>query len=119
MVKRGTELQELLALCDAVPTQLDRFDVAVRTAMRELNDLLSVVATLRKEAGDTEFEDVRPDLRAFIDGSLLNRIGFVDSRAGMTVPLLRQLGDGLRQLRGDAGQLLAMERRVPTGGNPP
>ncbi len=110
MAQIGKELQELLDQCDAAPAALTQFEAAVRTAMRELNDLVALAARLQKEAADTEFEPVRPDLKAFIDGSLLNRIGFLALRVPAALTTLRQVGDGLRQLRTDCATLSARAR---------
>lgn len=112
----GKELQELLEQCAAAPSRLERYEAAVRTVLRELNDLVALAATLQKEAADTEFEAVRPDLKAFIDGSLLQRIGFVALRAPQVIATLRPLGQGLRDLRGDCEAMMQRARTEPPAG---
>lgn len=116
----GKELQELhraVAGAHAEGSALDVAREALRAAALAVNQLTSDVAALQKEAQDVEHEEVPPTVRAFVDGSLLQRTRYVLSRTTTIAHELRMLSQGVRDLEADCDSLDGTLRAL--AGDPP
>lgn len=107
----GKEWQELQAACAAADPELAAADAALRACLQAVGALASTTALLQREAADVEFEQPPAAIASHIDGVLLQRVGFVSTRAGEAQVLLRRLAQGVRDLRADCAATVAL--RVP------
>lgn len=105
----GKEVRELVAIATAALAQLRAHEASLRVTLEQASDLQALLAALQKEAADLEFEATVPAaLRTFVDGSLLQRIGFAASRTTTLVATARPLAQGLRDLTADCERTVAL-----------
>jgi hypothetical protein len=109
----GQELQELVAVCAAAGSELDAIEARIRDGAKAASELAALAAQLQREAADVEFEPVTPAVRAHLDGVLLQRVGYVAARSQQAQLLLRQVGQGIRDLRTDCARTVAIAREAP------
>lgn len=104
-----TELEDLRTHCRAADAQLGAALDDLRAALAALETIGETAARIQREARDVEFEPVPPRVRAHLDGSLLQRTGFVNTRAADAAKKIRELAQGLRDLRADCAALVTLE----------
>jgi hypothetical protein len=104
-----TESDELTAaIQDAAPKLAEALN-ALRSAARVINDLGAVASTLQREGQDVEgFGDPSPELRAFLDGSFLQRTGSVNTQSARFAEHVRQLTDAIKNLDSDGQKVIAL-----------
>ena len=112
------ELDELRAKAVEADALLEQLLASLRDAAAGVNSLGLLAGDLHREAADCEFEEIPAAVRAHLDGRLLQRTGYVGARAADCARKLRELADGVRNLRRDCAALVALVP-APTSEAPP
>lgn len=103
------ELDTLKVAAIAAEAPLDAASEALRACSRAINDLGSLASKLQGAGQDAESVDELPrPIRAFLDGSLLQRTEYVNLRAAEFVKACRLLSQGLRDLKGDCEKVVVL-----------
>lgn len=107
------ELEELRAKAVEAEPLLEALLAALREATMSVHSLSLLTGDLQREAADCEFETIPAEVRAHLDGRLLQRTGYVAGRAGELGTRLRDLAAGVRSLRADCAALVALVPAAP------
>lgn len=106
------------AIQDAAPKLAAALD-ALRIAGRAVNDLGALASLLHRDAQDAEAmgDTLAPPLRAFLDGSFLQRSASVNDQSARFVEACRRLAEGVRNLASDGEKMTALIAN-PSGNQP-
>jgi hypothetical protein len=104
-----TELETLKRTIAEAQPKLAEAVATIRTVARTVNELGAIASTLQRDAQDAEAGDDLPaEIRAFLDGSLLQRTGSVNTQSAEFAEKSRRLIDAIRNLESDGQKVVAL-----------
>lgn len=101
MTNQPAEVAEFVAAARAAEARLLETLAALRAAAKCINDLGALASALQREAQDIEYAAVTPELRAFLDGSYIQRTGYVNNASAKVAEQVRLLSRGVSDLMAD------------------
>lgn len=102
-MKSPAEVTTYLTSIGSAETELQSALASLRLAAKAVNDLGALASKLQRDAQDMEYT-ATPEMKALLDGSYIQRTGFVNKRAAEASELLRQLSRGVIDLMADGAK---------------
>jgi hypothetical protein len=107
-VTQSPEVLAYIASVRAAETQLAESLRALRDAARSVNDLGALASSMQRAAQDIEYAPISDELRSFLDGSYIQRTGFVNQMAAKMAEQMRLLSRGVMDLASDGEKAIAI-----------